>query len=278
MTKTNYFANREERASHAKHWTPIMARVYPKEIEKSIKKTIVYGKAERIPKEDPHLLKPEIVLTSEDSVSAIMNHSCAHKKLAVLNFASYKNPGGMFVNGSSAQEESLCHESTLYNVLLPFKDSFYKKNNELLNRGLYTDRALYSPDVAFIKDGKFIKADVITCAAPNFSVSLKYNRFSYAENIVALTSRIRFVLDIASENKVDTLVLGAWGCGVFKQQPQDVARIFLSELSRGYGISKVVFAVPDVCSENYRSFECCVNHFNHSFSGERFCAECRMMK
>ena len=50
--------------------------------------------------------------------------------IGILNFASYKNPGGMFLRGSTAQEEALCHESTLYNVLIKFNDTYYKSNRE----------------------------------------------------------------------------------------------------------------------------------------------------
>ena len=39
------------------------------------------------------------------------------ESICALNFASYKNPGGKFMDGSSAQEECLCHESILYEVL-----------------------------------------------------------------------------------------------------------------------------------------------------------------
>ena len=66
------------------------------------------------------------MIVAEDSVEAIMNYS--QGKTAVLNFASYKEPGGGFMAGSQAQEESFCHESFLYNVLRQFQ-YYYDWNN-----------------------------------------------------------------------------------------------------------------------------------------------------
>ena len=99
------------------------------------------------PKRD--FMKIEVV--DMDSVSAIFQY--AENNTAVLNFASYKNPGGMFVNGSKAQEECLCHESFLYNVLKE-NQNYYNWNNQHKNRALYLNRALYSPNIKFFHEDK----------------------------------------------------------------------------------------------------------------------------
>lgn len=90
--------------------------------------------------------KPVIIVDKLDSVKSAIQHRDG--KTAVLNFASYKNPGGKFMEGSSAQEECLCHASTLYNVLKQFP-VYYQWNRVHNNRALYTNRALYSEDVIF---------------------------------------------------------------------------------------------------------------------------------
>lgn len=71
-------------------------------------------------------------LSSEVAVSKCKDKVC------ILNFASYKNPGGRFMDGSSAQEEMLCHSSILYNVLSNerFINNFYKPNKSRLNHAL----------------------------------------------------------------------------------------------------------------------------------------------
>lgn len=160
----------------------------------------------------------------------------------------------MFIKGAKAQEECLCYESYLYNVLNMLENSFYAYNKKNLNKGLYTDRALYTPDVRFFKDEESIMADVLTCAAPNNSLGIRYGAFSKDENEKTLAERIAFVLDISSSCNVDTLILGAWGCGVFKQNPQVVAKLFMEKLKEHKDIRNIIFAIPDENSKNYKEF------------------------
>lgn len=182
-------------------------------------------------------------------------------KIAILNFSSYKNPGGGYLKGSFTQEESICAESTLYPVLTKFTDTYYDWNRGHLNHSLYENRALYSPNIVFEKNNKVVWSDVITCAAPNYS-SAKKQKVSWEDNKKVLKDRIKFVLDIAEENGVSTLILGAWGCGVFGQNPQKVAEYFLTELiDRSF--SKVIFAVPKSNrNKNYILFKNVIDEFN----------------
>lgn len=165
--------------------------------------------------------------------------------IAVLNFASYKHPGGMFMEGSIAQEEALCHESFLYNVLSECP-SYYDYNKRYLNRALYKNRALYSPDIIFERDNTSVYCNVITCAAPNKAAAQKYQNVSDEENAKVLRSRINFILKIAADNKTDTLILGAFGSGVFGQSAKEVASIFKDLLENKFSnaFDKIVFAVP----------------------------------
>ena len=158
-----------------------------------------------------------------------------------MNFASYKNPGGGFLNGSSAQEESLCHTSFLYNVL-ERETEFYDYNKQHMNRGLYHNRAIYSQDIRFFSDNKTMVCDVITCAAPNRSVLEKYGSFTEDQNMHMLKSRIRFIKSIIERHNIDTVILGAWGCGVFKQNPRTIAKLFSEN---GMPAKHAVYAIPD---------------------------------
>ena len=257
----NYFTNKIERAAEAKLHTKTMERMWSDEIKHSITETHMYNE----PIMDSELnitnkkSSPEVIVTDEDSVRAVFCH--ATKKTAVLNFASFKQPGGMFLEGSSAQEESLCMESDLYNVLVRFKDSWYVKNATMLNSGLYKDRALYSPDIMFMRNNDITYADVITCACPNKSL-IRYGHFSENENSSALAQRIDFVLQIAAKESVDTLILGAFGCGVFSQDANEVANCFKNSLNKyGHHFSKVVFAVP-CFSKNDKNHEAFVKVFS----------------
>ncbi len=193
-------------------------------------------------------LKSEIRI-HQDSVI----RNVGKEKVAVLNFASYRHAGGGFLNGSKAQEEAICHASFLYNVLREFPD-YYEWNEANYNMGLYMNRALYSPNIFFFYDGdrNHMIADVITCAAPNRSVLLKDGRFSEKDNEVALKDRIRFIRDICDNESVDILIAGAFGCGVFAQNPEVVASCF-KECFSDTKVKKVIFAVP--ADRNYPPFE-----------------------
>ena len=169
----------------------------------------------------------------------------------VLNFASFTRPGGGFIKGSFAQEEALCHVSNLYNVLLAFKDHYdnnYKKIS--FNSGLYDNWAIYSPAIYFKVVDFEAYANVITCAAPNYTV---YKEKSDNDTLYdeVLRSRIKYVLDIARDNEQKILILGAFGCGVFGNDPYKVATMFKS-LLRNYKFEKVIFAIPHTNNEAFK--------------------------
>lgn len=248
-----YWNQKEANAYKARKHTKEMKEKYSDEIKFSIDNTKVYSID----------FNPEIKFNKDgvigcqlvdmDSVSAIMTYHSG--KTAVLNFASYKEPGGRFIDGSMAQEEALCHESFLYNVLKEKQDYYDWNKNRNLNRAQYKNRALYSPDVIFQRDEETVKCDVITCAAPNITPARKYGwNVSEEENSRNLKDRIKFVLDIAQDNKVDTLILGAYGCGVFGQDPKEVCGYFLEYLSEVHYFKKVIFAVPKSKNGNYDGF------------------------
>lgn len=198
----------------------------------------------------------EIFLENTDTVTAAFNRVNGSDKVALLNFASYKNPGGRFLDGSMAQEENLCAASTLYNVLSKFQH-YYDYNSKRLDYGLYKDRALYSPDVVFFKDNNDFKCDVITCAAPNLGPALRYKwEDALKRNHDVLRSRLEFVLRAAADNNIDTLILGAFGCGVFKQDATEVCNLFLDLLEVHPYFDRVIFAIPGNDENgNYNKFK-----------------------
>ncbi|MBQ8093935.1 MAG: TIGR02452 family protein, partial [Clostridia bacterium] len=184
-------------------------------------------------------------------------------RIAVLNFASAVNPGGGVKHGARAQEESLCRCSNLYPVLNQQKnwDRYYKVNRQAGNPH-YTDAIMYSPEIRIIKtdDGlyqrlpedEFVSTDVITCAAPNLNPyahaehGFDRNRFMLgSEEQTALhRSRARHILSVAAAHDVDTLILGAFGCGAFSNDPKAVARAYAEVLQEyRYSFREIEFAV-----------------------------------
>ena len=253
MDISYYWKNKKGRAELADRHTKEMEKDFHAEIQEAVEHSTIYSENSEFV--STNITAPERVmaaeLVAEDSVAAIMDS--AQGKTAVLNFASYKEPGGGFMAGSRAQEESLCHESFLYNVLRQFQ-YYYDWNNQHKNLGLYLNRAIYTPNVRFERDGQVKYCDVITCAAPNYSVGKKYGNVDSATNSKYLDSRIKFVLSIAAEQGVDTLILGAFGCGVFGQDATEVITLFNKYLANERkNFKQVIYAIPDsIHGDNYQ--------------------------
>jgi uncharacterized protein (TIGR02452 family) len=159
----------------------------------------------------------------------------ANLKIGVLNFASAKNPGGGFRRGAHAQEESLARSSGLYLSLLQAPD--YYNSHRKQKSCLYSDRMIYSPmcpvfrqDNGNLLDQPYI-VDFLTSPAPNTGVVKKKEPEKLAKIEAILTERISKILALFAYYGCDCLVLGAWGCGVFQNDPNIVARIFYNHLT-----------------------------------------------
>lgn len=249
MSNGHYWTDKENRAKKAREHTEDMKNRYEKEIRSSIQNSQILIQ----PLEWPSQKMPEeTMVVDTDSVSAIFGYGKG--RTAVLNFASFKEPGGMFLQGSRAQEECLCHESTLYNVLSAYEDTYYAENKKDLNRALYRDRLLYAPDIVFEHEGQTAFCDVITCAAPNKTAAKKYCGVSNKENREALDSRIKLILRVANFKNLDTLTLGAFGCGVFGQDPEETAMLFRQNLETIHAADRIIFAVPAGNNDNLTAF------------------------
>lgn len=152
------------------------------------------------------------------------------QKIGVLNFASAKNPGGGFLTGAQAQEESLARSSGLYASLLKCPEYYnYHRSNDSL---LYSDRIIYSPGCPVFRTDegalleKYYLVDFITSPAPNAG-AIWQNQPENGQKIPeVLYDRGAKLLSLAAYYNCDALVLGAWGCGVFKNQPSMVAQMF----------------------------------------------------
>lgn len=251
-----YWTGKSQRAKEAAEHEEQMRKYYSENISRVAMETKIYSENSAFNDAVNKNNKSEIIIEPMDSVSAIMEYS-GLRKTAVLNFASYKYPGGGFLQGSRAQEECLCHSSTLFNVLSRFENDYYAENRKDLNGGLYRNRALYSPNVYFRGYNAARFCDVITCAAPNYFIAQIYKCATKEENSAALKSRIEFVLNIAKENGVEDLILGAFGCGVFGQDAAEVAQIFKDNLENKFKnvFHKVIFAIPQGKDGNYEKFK-----------------------
>ncbi|MEU6372658.1 TIGR02452 family protein [Streptomyces sp. NPDC046909] len=173
--------------------------------------------------------------------------------VAVLNFASARNPGGGFFNGAQAQEEALCRASALYACVRETRD-FYD-HHRAHRDAFYTDRVIHSPAVPVFRDdrGRLLDepyfAGFLTAAAPNAGVIRRTTPDRVPEVPAALAVRAERVLEVAAAEGYRRLVLGAWGCGVFQNDPAQVAGAFHALLGPGgrfaSAFEHVVFGVLD---------------------------------
>lgn len=172
--------------------------------------------------------------------------------LVVLNFASARNPGGGFINGAKAQEEDLARCSGLYPCLVG-QDLYYESNRQR-DSMLYTDHLIYSPRVPWFRTrsrdvpDRLFLASVITAPAPNAGQALRRDPQAGPAIEAALRHRAGVVLALARSQGHRNLLLGAWGCGVFMNDPSMVADAFgtwlTSETFAG-DFDRAVFAIYD---------------------------------
>jgi uncharacterized protein (TIGR02452 family) len=196
-------------------------------------------------------------------------------RVAALNFASAKNPGGGFRSGARAQEESLARASSLYASLVG--DPMYE-HHRALRDPLYTTWVIYSPDVPVLRsdDGQLLDepflCTFLTSPAVNVG-ALHGSDQRGAEIRRVMHERIERVLGVATLHGHEVLVLGAWGCGVFKNDPKQIAELFRSALSERFrgAFKHVVFAVLDT-SDEQRSLVAFEQVFGHA--AERGSPQC----
>lgn len=254
-----YWDRKEELKKHAKEFNEYLELNCRRYIEISIAHSRIYGP-------NPVDIPDYIVASNSRSIfikyyngtSIDCIRRCYSSKMqndewkdvALLNFASYKNAGGKFINGSSAQEESICHNTTLYPVLTGI-NSYYNWNRSNLNRGLYLNRALFSPYIGmdFVGDKPYCFANIITCAAPNKTAFTKRFTDISSDNDInnfrALRSRVQFIIDICTANEIKYLVAGAFGTGVFGQDLKEVAIAFKEAIPSSKTLEEVYFPVPE---------------------------------
>lgn len=201
------------------------------------------------------------------------------QKIAVHNFASASNPGGGVENGANAQEECLCRCSNLYFCLKEQEmwEKFYKPHRSAHNP-IHNNDIIYTPSVTVFKtdsampklmdEKDWYDVDVITCAAPNLreKPSNQYNTGDGTKAIVMKDKdllalheqRLRRILDVAVLEGAEVIILGAFGCGAFMNNPEVVARAAKNVIKDYLKVFRnIEFAV--YCSprddRNYKVFE-----------------------
>jgi uncharacterized protein (TIGR02452 family) len=204
----------------------------------------------------PRFETSKLEVTNETTLHAARRLIADGERPVALNFASATHPGGGFLTGARAQEESLCWSSALYACLKnqPMYE-FHRQRHD----PLYTDYTLYSPAVPVFRDddGRLLdepyRCSFITSAAVNASVLLERDPSQRGSIGPAMASRIRKVLTIGAAHGHTAIVLGAWGCGAFGNDGHEIAALFQQALTGEFhGIYKaVVFAILDFSNDQH---------------------------
>ena len=220
----------------------------------------------------------EITVTGSRSFEAAMRLHAENinSRIAVMNFANAFHPGGGVKSGASAQEECLCRTSTLYPLLYrrTLRDSFYAHNKKL-NTPKASDSLVYTENVVICKTDEdlpkrmsaenWVTVDVITVAAPDLRVTSNTHfpiiqlgkTMNEAELFGYHVKRAIHVFTCAAAQGAEILVLGAFGCGAFQNNPEVVARAYKTAIEEfPNAFKKIEFAV--FCSprdsKNYEVF------------------------
>lgn len=207
------------------------------------------------PPSSPRDARPRITVVNGTSLASARAMAARGLTPLVLNFASAKNPGGGFLNGARAQEESLARSSALYPCLQ--KSGMYA-HHRANGDCMYSDWMIHSPSVPVYRDddsGALLEepydCHFLTTPAPNAGVVLAREPDRRDEVNRVMRARVARALAVCANEGHRHLVLGAWGCGVFANEPAVVARAFGAELDGTYAgaFDEVVFAVLDGSAE-----------------------------
>jgi uncharacterized protein (TIGR02452 family) len=227
--------------------------------------------------------EPAIEFLNKDAIDVALDLLATGKsqRPLVLNLADDSWPGGCVAQGSGAQEESLFRRSNYHQTLISDHTLYPIKDEE----------AVYSPEVIIVKsseeDGwELYPVDQRPVLAFVACPGLRYPELVddeddeprlKEEDVTRLKEKIGVILQIARQYKHDAIVLGALGCGAWRNPPKHVAEIFKSVLDTYEGMTpyRVIFAILSTPDDNNivrqrmsgRKSTCDI--FQHVFKSER---------
>ena len=232
----------------------------------SVEASRLYLPQDSLPEPTAELVATEVSVANETTLRGASELVAGGHRVLALNFASAKNPGGGFLSGAQAQEESIARASGLYACIA---GSPYYAHHRSGGDPFYSHRAIYSPSVPVFRgeDGALLDkpwlCSFITCPAVNRGALVQHRSTRLDEVREVMCQRIERILLIAAAHGHDGIVLGAFGCGVFRNDPTEVAELFHQALTgRFRGVfQRVHFAVLD------RDEGACINAFCAAFGG-----------
>lgn len=156
------------------------------------------------------------------------------KNPMVLNMASYHTPGGGCFKGSGAQEEDLCRRTTLGYSIFKYSEESSQHFGDQYVSGVYplggTSKCIWSEHVTVLKDSrenqyKYLKNpfEISVLSIPAY----RHTTDGYSESEISdWHEKIRAIFRMSAINSKKNLVLSAFGCGAYKNDPWIIAKIF----------------------------------------------------
>lgn len=204
----------------------------------------------------PRYAATEITVENTDCLLAAKRLQEEGFHPAVLNMANRQTPGGGVFTGAGAQEENLFRRTNLFQSLYPFSDfaELYGLKKRWERYPLDPNfGGAYSPEVTVFrgeeKEGypllnKPYHVAVISVAGMN-RPELDGSGNIAPHLVEGVKNKIRTILDIGRLQGHDALVLGALGCGAFRNPPAHVARLFHEVIGQEYPgqFKKICFAI-----------------------------------
>lgn len=225
-----------------------------------------HGKVEEI--KDSHIicslpkeLKAQVAVIFQDSVDCAFFLQKQGYNPLLLNMASDTTPGGGWRNGALAQEECLFYRS-LYHLSLESKKEVYPLTNYA---------CIYSPNVYFFRCGQKVNHELTPSAVRPWDIlDDKDRRFISCIAMPALRrpelteegmltkedeeitkEKLHGIMKVALIHGHDTVILGAMGCGAFRNPPKHIAKI-VHEIIYQYSdcFKKIVIPILDYNGSN----------------------------
>jgi len=209
--------------------------------------TVSYPPDKSLPEMHTGNCKTKIDVINETTLTGARRLLDRGLDTVILNFASGTHPGGGFLSGARAQEEYLARSSALYACLEG--NAMYEYHREKGDPAA-SDYVLYSPGVPVFRDdsGNLLNQPYTVAMITSPAVNRTYAYHLSDEDIEKLMwSRILKVLSIGLHHGHDGIVLGAWGCGAFNNDPWQIARLFHRAIHDNFRGSwrKIIFAIVD---------------------------------
>jgi len=220
------------------------------QVDEAVRGSVSYPPEKTLPTNSSHCGPMIVEVRNETTLAAVAYLMSMGFEPAALNFASATTPGGGFLNGARAQEEYLARSSALWACL--HGNEMYSYHRARQNP-FYSDYVIYSPNVPILRNdaGELLEApylcSIITSPAVHASGVQRYVPERMEEISPAMWSRILKVLAVAKGHGHKAIVLGAWGCGAFGNDGNEIAKLFRRALEDNFcgAFEHVVFAITD---------------------------------